>query len=814
MSTPPSTLPYVTVDAFTSVKFGGNPAAVVIFPKEDTASALETRKKQEKPANHEVKWTFGCMPARTALAGKLGFPPDAFLANVAREMNLSETAFVKQRPPPRRKPPATDVSDVASLPGADVDDDASEDADADEENDDGDEGLDPDKPRKRDAPPVLDFDLRWFTPTGREVDLCGHATLATAHALYRPRPGARERRAQIPHPRRRRSATPSATGCSSSSSRRTLPPLSLIGGRDVTPDRQRRRGGGAARARGDERRHRRRLSRLSCLDVEAKTKVLGRNALGDLFAVLPDAAALLGAVADSAKVAALGGRGLCASAPGGVAAREGGAPCDFTSRFWGPNIGIEEDPVTGSSFCGLAPYWKAAQAQGRGGDDRAPGERAGGGGPCGRRVSTRRRTRREGRGEGARAGKGDERVQGGDPDRRVPARGGAGEVGRRRRLYERDAPLEGLTARPLVSSPRARLVSSSLLLLLRLVVSAASGSLLLLLRPRHDLVGDFLLPPLLPAVVHHAQHAPPHDEEGDDVGEHQNRAQLTELHRRPDDVHRLGLGRGGGEGGVGGDDRRRRRGAVGIRRRGRRRLGLALHLDAGLLEGILPDVADGLTGAAGEDPLDGLARERGGRGRERRDRGRGGERERGATRRRRAPNVAVVAGSVVALGRPTKARWTRRRRRASERERGAGERGRARRRARDGGDRGGAWACVRARTCAEGGETAIAEGIYLCAGGHQVVKNGWRARFTSAGRARAKCEKIAIFLSLALALLRNASSPSWDAPTGGERGAMARPPASSRPEPSSEDDGHSYDSDENTAPSRRSLSAPRGANAG
>jgi len=94
-------------------------------------------------------------------------------------------------------------------------------------------------------------------------------------------------------------------------------------------------------------------------DVEAKTKVLGRNALGDLFAVLPDAAALLGAVADSAKVAALGGRGLCASAPGGVAAREGGAPCDFTSRFWGPNIGIEEDPVTGSSFCGLAPYWKA-----------------------------------------------------------------------------------------------------------------------------------------------------------------------------------------------------------------------------------------------------------------------------------------------------------------------------------------------------------------------------------------------------------------------------------------------------------------------
>ena len=118
-----ATLPYVTVDAFTTVKFRGNPAAVVVFPKENTADALDLRQRQA--AKEAVVWTRGLMPARTALAGKLGFPPDAFLANVAREMNLSETAFVKQRPPPRRKPPATDVSDVASLPGVDVDDDAS-----------------------------------------------------------------------------------------------------------------------------------------------------------------------------------------------------------------------------------------------------------------------------------------------------------------------------------------------------------------------------------------------------------------------------------------------------------------------------------------------------------------------------------------------------------------------------------------------------------------------------------------------------------------------------------------------------------------
>ena len=36
-----ATLPYVTVDAFTTVKFRGNPAAVVVFPKENTADALD-----------------------------------------------------------------------------------------------------------------------------------------------------------------------------------------------------------------------------------------------------------------------------------------------------------------------------------------------------------------------------------------------------------------------------------------------------------------------------------------------------------------------------------------------------------------------------------------------------------------------------------------------------------------------------------------------------------------------------------------------------------------------------------------------------
>ena len=51
-------------------------------------------------------------------------------------------------------------------------------------------------------------------------------------------------------------------------------------------------------------------------------------------------------------------------------------PFDFKSRFFGPRVGVPEDPVTGSAHCGLAPYWgkklakkhlKAFQASSRGG---------------------------------------------------------------------------------------------------------------------------------------------------------------------------------------------------------------------------------------------------------------------------------------------------------------------------------------------------------------------------------------------------------------------------------------------------------------
>jgi predicted PhzF superfamily epimerase YddE/YHI9 len=107
-------VPFVTVDAFTSLKFRGNPAAVVLIP----------------PGAFHGAGGIGAGGIGAPAAGVCvdGFPPDQFLAYVAKEMNLSETAFVVQR---------------AASRGGDGD---------------GDGGGAP-----------TEFDLRWFTPSGTEA---------------------------------------------------------------------------------------------------------------------------------------------------------------------------------------------------------------------------------------------------------------------------------------------------------------------------------------------------------------------------------------------------------------------------------------------------------------------------------------------------------------------------------------------------------------------------------------------------------------------------------------------------------------------
>lgn len=233
------------VDAFTSEPFGGNPAAVCMLPE----------------------------------------PADAvWMQRVAREMNLSETAFLVRR----------------------------------------DDGA---------------FDLRWFTPTV-EIDLCGHGTLASAHVLWED-------------------------GCLDSTAQATFHtlsgPLSAVR-RDgwiemdfpAEPDEPVSAPDGLVAALG------------------AEPAYVGRNRF-DYLVELGSEAALRGMAPDFGRLRDLGVRGVI------VTARAESAGLDFVSRFFAPGAGIDEDPVTGSAHCCLAPYWQrrlgqnsftAWQASERGGEVR------------------------------------------------------------------------------------------------------------------------------------------------------------------------------------------------------------------------------------------------------------------------------------------------------------------------------------------------------------------------------------------------------------------------------------------------------------
>ena len=215
----------VVVDAFTDQPFRGNPAAVCV------------------------------------LSGPAG---DRWMQDVAREMNLSETAFLH---------PAD---------GA--------------------------------------FALRWFTPT-MEVDLCGHATLASAHVLWQDghlAPGDTARfqtRSGVLTADRRGSeivmdfpATPPLkcahpTGLAEA--------LGVIGYRWVGETR---------------------FDLLVELDGETMVRTLepDLNALGRIER-----------------------RGIIVTAQA-----DEGQPYDFVSRFFAPAAGVPEDPVTGSAHCALGPYWR------------------------------------------------------------------------------------------------------------------------------------------------------------------------------------------------------------------------------------------------------------------------------------------------------------------------------------------------------------------------------------------------------------------------------------------------------------------------
>ncbi len=232
----------VQVDAFTNQPFAGNPAAVCVL--------AEPR-------------------------------PDEWMRNVAREMNLSETAFLTPR--------------------------------------DG------------------EYNLRWLTPAV-EVDLCGHATVASAHVLWED--------GHLPQGKQARFHTRSGLLTAdrrgewieldfpAKSAEPAEPPAGL----------------------------------LESLGVQ-QARFVGKNAW-DYLVEIDSEDALRALSPDHTSLRKIPVRGVI------VTARPSGGEFDFVSRFFAPGSGIDEDPVTGSAHTALGPYWAgrlgkteftAFQASARGG---------------------------------------------------------------------------------------------------------------------------------------------------------------------------------------------------------------------------------------------------------------------------------------------------------------------------------------------------------------------------------------------------------------------------------------------------------------
>ena len=210
------------VDAFTSRPFAGNPAAVCILPQA---------------------------------------PAERWMKDVAREMNLSETAFL--------------------------------------------------------VPHDGGYNLRWFTPAV-EVDLCGHATLASAHVLWESGHLAADAQARF-HTR---------SGLLLADRRGEWIEMDFPAKMET-----------AAEPPAD-----------LAAALGLKPVYVGRNQF-DYLVEVESAEALRNAQPDHGTLRKLPVRGII------VTARSDASEFDFISRFFAPGAGVDEDPVTGSAHCCLGPYW-------------------------------------------------------------------------------------------------------------------------------------------------------------------------------------------------------------------------------------------------------------------------------------------------------------------------------------------------------------------------------------------------------------------------------------------------------------------------
>jgi predicted PhzF superfamily epimerase YddE/YHI9 len=163
------------------------------------------------------------------------------------------------------------------------------------------------------------YNLRWFTPLV-EVDLCGHATLASAHILWERSLLSLDEAARF-HTR---------SGLLTAERRGEWIELDF----PSLPDRKVPIPRGMLRALGVRPRYVGRSRFDYIIEIETESAVRKMKPNFTLLSALPI-------------------RGLI------VTARATTAPYDFVSRFFAPRAGINEDPVTGSSHSVLGPYWKS-----------------------------------------------------------------------------------------------------------------------------------------------------------------------------------------------------------------------------------------------------------------------------------------------------------------------------------------------------------------------------------------------------------------------------------------------------------------------
>jgi len=163
---------------------------------------------------------------------------------------------------------------------------------------------------------VDQYEIRWFTPKV-EVNLCGHATLASAHVIFNELKLESEKINFHSH----RSG---ALGVTKEDGKMVLdfPAYSLT---EIEQSDELARAIGAIPAK--------------VFETQGNMVMLRLESESQIRELSPDFNALLGIDYDEFIVTALGG------------------DCDFASRMFAPRIGINEDPVTGAIHCSLIPYW-------------------------------------------------------------------------------------------------------------------------------------------------------------------------------------------------------------------------------------------------------------------------------------------------------------------------------------------------------------------------------------------------------------------------------------------------------------------------